>query len=58
MFDRIRNEPAVLIGLGASLAVVLQAELADGSVEWEALVPLVAGIVTRFFVSPAKPAGG
>jgi hypothetical protein len=48
----IKREPAVLIGLLASVLVVVQ-QVVAGSLTWSAAVPVVVGIVTRFFVSPA-----
>ena len=52
MIDRIKSEPAILVGLVTSVvAVVVQA--VTGDITWAAAVPLIAGVITRFFVSPA-----
>jgi hypothetical protein len=50
IFDRIRNEPAILIGLVTSVvAAIQQAVVADGHVDWKVALPLIIGVVIRFF---------
>lgn len=69
MIDRIKNEPAVVIGIvfaavlaaiqslagngviGADLAATIGRAL-DPQSGWA--LPIIVGIITRFFVSPAK----
>ena len=68
MIDRIRNEPAVVLGiLFAAALAAIQSLSGNGVIEpdiaatigraldpqsgWA--LPIVAGIVTRFFVSPS-----
>lgn len=55
----ITREPAIIIGLGASLllAAVVASQNAHSLGEWiTAFVPLAVGILTRQFVSPvSKP---
>lgn len=72
MLDRLKKEPAVIIGaLAAALLAALQvlagADLIGGGLfdfvskaldptsGWA--IPLIVGIVTRFFVSPAAKPG-
>lgn len=55
LLQRILNERAVICG---ALIALLQA-VAAGQVTKETAVPVVAGIVLRFFVSPYHaPVGG
>ena len=49
----IRREPAVLLGLLAAICTGLAALITDGTLSWETAVPVVLGIITRAFVSPA-----
>lgn len=72
MFDRLKREPAVVIGIIAAAALatvqslagneVISADLAatvqralDPSSGWA--LPIIVGIITRFFVSPATKVG-
>jgi hypothetical protein len=48
----MKKEPAIIIGILIALLTVL-GQVAAGDVTWAAAVPVLAGIVTRFFVSPA-----
>jgi heme A synthase len=48
---RLKNEPAVLIGLLSSLAVLV-VQIVNGDLTAAAAVPLVAGVLTRFLVTP------
>ena len=54
VLDRIKHEPAILIGLALSVLVVV-VQVIQGELTLEAAVPLVTGFVTRFFVSPSTP---
>jgi hypothetical protein len=69
VIDRIRREPAVVIGiLFAAILAAVQSLAGNGVVEPDIVatvqraldpssgwaLPIVAGVVTRFFVSPAK----
>jgi hypothetical protein len=56
MIERMKREPAVLLGLLAAVLAGVTQLVADGSLSWETVVPLVCGIVTRAFVSPATAA--
>lgn len=47
-----KREPAVLIGLLISILTVIGQALSS-DLTWAAAIPLIVGIVTRFFVSPA-----
>lgn len=49
-----KREPAVWIGLAVSILTALQQELADGTVNWEVLLPALVGVAVRFFVVPAS----
>lgn len=49
----IRREPAVLLGLAAAICTGIAALITDGTLSWETAVPVVLGIITRAFVSPA-----
>jgi type IV secretory pathway VirB2 component (pilin) len=51
----IRREPAVLLGLAAAICTGIAALITDGTLSWETAVPVVLGIITRAFVSPASP---
>lgn len=53
MTDRIKREPAILLGLAAAILTGVAALITDGTLSWETAVPLVLGIITRAFVSPA-----
>lgn len=54
ILKKIKHNPAVVVGLVAAVLVALQAALAAGTpLTWPALVPVVVGVVTRFFVTPA-----
>lgn len=72
MIDRIKREPAVVIGvLFAAVLAAVQSLAGDGVLEPDIVatiqraldpssgwaLPIVAGIVTRFFVSPAERVG-
>lgn len=48
----IKSEPAVFLGALATV-VVGAYQLVTRHITWEAFEPLLAGFVTRFFVSPA-----
>lgn len=69
LVERFRNEPAVVIGILAAAALaaiqslagngVIEADIAatigraiDPSSGWA--LPIVVGVITRFFVSPAR----
>lgn len=52
----IKQEPAVLIGLLITVLTVV-AQVLSGDLTWAAAVPLIVGIITRFFVSPAGNTG-
>jgi hypothetical protein len=55
IWDQIKKEPAVLLGVVASLiAGAIQFKTKDG-IDWMAFTPVALGIITRFFVSPAYP---
>ena len=54
--ERVRREPAVLTGVILSVALLVGVDL-DPDVVGEAvavLAPLVGGLVTRWFVTPAR----
>ncbi len=53
--DKIIRERAVLIGLAVTVLVAVVQGFVSGEVTLETVVPLVTGIITRFFVSPATP---
>lgn len=70
--NRIRNEPAVVIGILAACVLAVVQTLAgegvigtdiadtigralDPSSGW--VLPIIVGIITRFFVSPAQRVG-
>jgi hypothetical protein len=54
ILKKIKHEPAVLIGLVVAVLVAIQAALAVGTpLTPAALVPVVVGVVIRFFVTPA-----
>jgi len=54
ILNKIKHEPAILIGLVVAVLVAIQAALAVGTpLTWHALAPMVAGVVIRFFVTPA-----
>lgn len=54
VIDRIKHEPALLLGaLGTVLVALYEAYLAGGTT-WQALVPVAIGAATRFFVVPAS----
>lgn len=53
MTERLKREPAVLLGLLAAILTGIAALITDGTLSWETAVPLVLGIITRAFVSPA-----
>lgn len=70
--DRIKREPAVVIGiLFAAVLAAVQSLAGNGVLEADVVatiqraldpssgwaLPIVAGIVTRFFVSPASSPG-
>ena len=70
--DRIRKEPAVVIGIVAAAALAAVQSLAGNEVispdfaetigrafdpEKGWALPIIVGIVTRFFVSPAEKVG-
>jgi hypothetical protein len=55
---RVKNEPAVLVGILAAIVVALAAELdivIDSASVEAVLLPIVTALVTRFLVSPARP---
>jgi hypothetical protein len=69
MIDRIRNEPAVVIGiLFAAVLAAVQSLAGNGVIDTDIAatigraidpssgwaLPILAGIITRFFVSPAS----
>ena len=56
MTDRIKREPAILLGLLAAILTGVAALITDETLSWETAVPLVLGIITRAFVSPATSA--
>jgi len=56
MTDRIKREPAILLGLLAAILTGVAALITDGTLSWETAVPLVLSIITRAFVSPATSA--
>lgn len=58
----LAGEPAVVVGAVATILVEAQQALQAGHpANWQAAVPILAGIVIRFFVTPASnpvvPAG-
>jgi hypothetical protein len=54
ILKKIKHNPAVLVGLVTAVLVAIQAALAVGTpLTWHALAPMVAGVVIRFFVTPA-----
>jgi len=56
MTDRIKREPAILLGLLAAILTGVAALITDETLSWETAVPLVLSIITRAFVSPATSA--
>jgi len=56
MSNRIKREPAILLGLLAAILTGVAALITDETLSWETAVPLVLGIITRAFVSPATSA--
>jgi hypothetical protein len=69
MIDRVRNEPAVVLGiLFAAVLAAIQSLAGNGVIEGDLAatigraldpqsgwaLPIVVGIITRFFVSPAR----
>ena len=50
---RIKREPAVVLGLVASVALTA-AQVSAGDLTWEAAAPLIVGAITRQFVSPVS----
>jgi hypothetical protein len=69
MIDRIRNEPAIVIGiLFAAVLAAVQSLAGNGVIDTDIAatigraidpssgwaLPILAGIITRFFVSPAS----
>lgn len=69
MIERIKNEPAVVIGIiAAAILAGFQAAAGENLLSGDVLawvqnalnpaggwaIPIVVGIITRFFVSPAK----
>ena len=56
LLDRIRNEPAVTVGVVVSI-VTLIIQAVNGDVAWTAAIPAVGGVLTRFLVyGPATAA--
>lgn len=50
----MKKEPALIVGALIAALTALQQALTSG-VDWKAALPLVAGAVIRFFVTPANP---
>jgi len=59
MIERLKfsAEPAVWIGAVVTALLAVQDELADGSLDWAVLIPVLVGVITRFFVAPAEDPG-
>lgn len=71
--DRLKREPAVVIGILASVVLAVITSLAGNGVISQDIaatigkaldpsqggwaIPIIVGIVTRFFVSPAEKVG-
>ena len=54
LWEIIKHEPAIVIGLLGTIVLAIESGIADGSLrDWRDFIPLVLGILTRFFVSPA-----
>jgi hypothetical protein len=55
LWYNIKRERAVLIGLLGSVLMAIQSGIADGTVKrWQDAIPLLVGIITRFFVTPTN----
>lgn len=54
--SKLKQEPAVLIGLLVSILTIV-GQVATAELTWAAAVPLIVGILTRFFVTPAPKPG-
>lgn len=52
--SKLKREPAVIIGLLMSILTVL-GQVATSELTWAAALPLLGGIIIRFFVTPAIP---
>lgn len=50
VWDRIRNEPAIVLGLVASIIVALTTT--GGPITWAVAVPIVVNLILRQLVSP------
>lgn len=50
---KLKNEPALIIGALVSILTAV-GQVVSGDLTWAAAVPVIVGVVTRFFVSPAE----
>jgi hypothetical protein len=50
VWDRVKNEPAVILGLVGSIVVALTTT--GGPVTWAVAVPIVVNLILRQLVSP------
>jgi len=51
-----KQEPAIWIGFIVAVATAIVAAISESGIEWQtayAVLPIVAGIFTRHFVTPA-----
>jgi hypothetical protein len=56
ILDRVKREPAVLAAVFGAIFTGIGSLMTDGDLSWATAVPLVVGIVTRHFVTPANGA--
>ena len=59
MIERLsfRHEPAAWIGLIASILLAVNQQLQGGEFDLALLLPVLLGLITRFFVSAADEPG-
>lgn len=55
--ERIKREPAVLAAFVGAILTGVGQLVSDGTLSWATVVPLIVGIVTRHFVTPATSNG-
>jgi hypothetical protein len=55
LWNVVKRERSVGIGLLGTILLAIQSGIADGTVKkWYDAVPLLVGVVTRFFVTPTN----
>lgn len=53
VLQRLKREPALAIGVLATVALAAQDALANGNASWRTLVPAIAAALIRQKVTPA-----